>query len=131
MDAVSAVFHKQYPASAPSVPIARHDVIDALAAADFSDPKLQARVAIALTEATGNVVRHAYPNGQNEVMEVAVTKTPGGIAITITDHGVGMNGRIGLPGMGLGLSMMRSQSTSAEIHSDTSGTVVTLHFEDR
>jgi anti-sigma regulatory factor (Ser/Thr protein kinase) len=127
---MSVVFRERYPASASSVPLARHDVIDALTAAEFSDPDLQSRVALALSEATGNVVRHAYPHGGDGHMDVVVNETAGAVAIVVTDHGVGMNStRIGLPSMGLGLPTMRAQTTSVEIRSDTNGTIVTLHFE--
>jgi anti-sigma regulatory factor (Ser/Thr protein kinase) len=126
------LFSERYPASASSVPLARHDVIDALTAAGFCSPDLQSRVALALSEATGNVVRHAYPEGggDDEHMEVVVNETAGAVVIAVTDYGVGMNHadtRNGFPGMGLGLAMMR-ETSSVRIHSDTSGTTVTLHF---
>lgn len=41
------------------VPVARHDVIDTLTPAGLTDPGLPAHVALALTEATANAVRHA------------------------------------------------------------------------
>ena len=56
------------------------------------------------------------------------------VAIAVTDYGVGMNGadrRSGLPSMGLGLPLIRAQTTSVEINSDPNGTTVTLHFEGR
>jgi anti-sigma regulatory factor (Ser/Thr protein kinase) len=128
---MSVVFSERYPASASSVRVARQDVIDALTAAEFSDPDLHSRVALALSEATGNVVRHAYPQGGDEYMEVVVNETAGALVIAVTDYGVGMNNtdtRNGHPSMGLGLAMMRAIS-SVGIQSDTSGTIVTLRFE--
>ena len=110
--------------------MARHDVLDALMAAGFADPDLQSRVALALSEATGNVVRHAYPQARDEYFEVVVNQIAGAVVIAVTDHGVGMDTRIGLPGMGLGLAIMRAQTTTVGIESNGSGTVVTLHFED-
>jgi anti-sigma regulatory factor (Ser/Thr protein kinase) len=126
---VAVIFSERYPASAASVRMARHDVIDALTAAGFSEADLQSRVALALSEATGNVVRHAYPKPGNEHMEIAVNHAAGAIVITVTDHGVGMDGRSGRPGMGLGLEMMRAQTTHVEIESHPSGTVIALRFE--
>jgi anti-sigma regulatory factor (Ser/Thr protein kinase) len=129
---MSVVFSERYPASASSVRAARHDVIAALTAAGFCSPDLQSRVALALSEATGNVVRHAYPQGGgNKHMEIVVNETAGALVIAVTDNGVGMNNtdtRNGHPSMGLGLAMMRAIS-SVGIQSDTSGTIVTLHFE--
>jgi anti-sigma regulatory factor (Ser/Thr protein kinase) len=130
---MTVVFTERYPASPSTVRAARHDVSEALTATGFSDPDLQSQVALALSEATGNVVRHAYPYGLGDGhMEVVVTETTGAISIAVTDYGVGMNGadpRCGLPSLGLGLSLMRSQSSSMGVESDTNGTIVTLHFE--
>ncbi len=126
---MSVVFSERYPACASSVPLARHDVLDALTAAGYCDPDLQSRVALTLSEATGNVVRHAYPHGRNDYMEVAVNETARAVVVAVTDHGVGMNStRNGLPSIGLGLPVMRAQTTSVEINSDTNGTIATLHF---
>ena len=125
------IFSERYPARASSVPLARHDVNNALTAAGFCRPDLQSRVALALSEATGNVVRHAYPDGGNEYIEVIVTETAGAVAIAVTDYGMGMNhtaARNEPPSGGFGLPLMRAQTSSVGIHSDTSGTTVTLHF---
>jgi anti-sigma regulatory factor (Ser/Thr protein kinase) len=100
--------------------------------AGFSDRNLHSRVALALSEATGNVVRHAYSQDGDGHMQVVVNETAGAVVIAVTDYGVGMNHthtRIGPPSMGLGLPLMRAESSSVEIQSDTSGTTVTLHFE--
>ena len=100
--------------------------------AGFSDRDLHSRVALTLSEATGNVVRHAYPDGGNEYIEVIVTETAGVVAIAVTDYGVGMNHtgtRNGPPSGGFGLSLIRAQTSNVGIHSDTSGTTVTLHFQ--
>jgi hypothetical protein len=40
-----------------------------------------------------------------------------------------MDTDIGVPGSGLGLPLMHAQSTKVEIDSDTTGTIITLHFE--
>jgi signal transduction histidine kinase len=61
-----------------------------------------------------------------------VNQTADAVLIAVTDYGVGMNStdtRIGFPRLGLGLPLMRAQTTSVQIHSDTSGTIITLHFE--
>jgi anti-sigma regulatory factor (Ser/Thr protein kinase) len=125
-------FSERYPASGSSVPLARHDVIRALTAAGFTDPDLHSRVALALSEATGNVVRHAYPHDGNGHMQVVVNETGGAVVIAVTDYGVGVNNADtpnGLFSMGSGLALMRTQTSNLEIDADTSGTIITLHFE--
>jgi anti-sigma regulatory factor (Ser/Thr protein kinase) len=109
--------------------MARHDVADALAATGFSDPGLHLRVALAVSEAATNVVRHAYAHPGDEHMEISVAETAEGFVVAITDHGVGMDTDIGFPGIGLGLPLMHAQSTKVEIDSNTTGTTVTLHFQ--
>jgi anti-sigma regulatory factor (Ser/Thr protein kinase) len=130
---MTVVFSERYPADASSVPLARHDVIRALVGAGFSNRDLHSRVALALSEATGNVVRHAYPNGnRNAYMDIVVNESGGAIMIAVTDYGVGMNhtdNHTRLPSTGLGLPLIRAQTTSVGIHSDTSGTTLTLHFK--
>jgi hypothetical protein len=65
-------------------------------------------------------------------MDVVVMETADAVVIAVTDYGEGMNSadtRIRIPSMGVGLAMMRAQSSNLEIESDTSGTIVTLHFQ--
>lgn len=123
---------RRYPAEAESVPAVRHAVGDALTAAGFTDGDVRFSIALAVTEATANAVRHAYPHDAQGQIEVRVDYTAShGVVITITDHGVGMDARIGPPGMGLGLSVMRMQTTRLGIESNSSGTTITLHFHTR
>jgi anti-sigma regulatory factor (Ser/Thr protein kinase) len=125
---VSALFSRRYPADPESVRVARHAVLDALSAAGFRDADLHFKVALALTEATANVVRHAYPHNAGGFLDVIVDRTADGVVISVADHGGGMDTNIGVPGLGVGLAIMRAQTTSLGVESDTSGTVVTLHF---
>jgi len=125
---VSALFTKRYPAERSSVPAARHAVLEALTAGGFSDPDVHFKVGLALTEATANVVCHAYPDGTAAYFDVAVDRTAGGIAIAVSDQGVGMDTRIGVAGLGVGLALMRAHTTSLGIDSGTTGTIVTMRF---
>ena len=89
---------RRYPAEAESVPAVRHAVGDALTAAGFTDGDVRFSIALAVTEATANAVRHAYPHDAQGQIEVRVDYTAShGVVITITDHGVGMDARIGPP----------------------------------
>jgi anti-sigma regulatory factor (Ser/Thr protein kinase) len=87
---VTTLFLDRYPAERDSIPAARHAVIEALSGTGFSDPDLHSKVSLALTEATGNAVRHAYPEGVTGHVDVAVDRTADGIVIVVSDHGGGM-----------------------------------------
>ena len=121
---------RRYPAEAESVPTVRHAVIDALTAAGFTNGDLRFRVSLAVTEATGNTVLHAYPEDAQGHIDVLVAHTArGAVLITITDQGGGMDARISPPGIGHGLALMRTHSTNLGIKSDTNGTTIMLHFD--
>jgi anti-sigma regulatory factor (Ser/Thr protein kinase) len=95
----------------------------------FHDPDLHSKVSLALTEATGNAVRHAYPEGATGDVHVAVDRTAEGIVIVVGDHGVGMRNGDGNAGsLGVGLMLMRAETASLAIESDATGTTVTLRF---
>jgi anti-sigma regulatory factor (Ser/Thr protein kinase) len=122
------VFHERYPSRPESVRLARHGVIDALTDAGFADAALCSRIGLAVSEATGNVVRHAYPPEVSGHIEVTVSQTDGEIVVTIADTGVGVETASQQPGMGMGLKLMRTLTTSLGIESRAAGTTVALHF---
>lgn len=122
------VFHERYPSKPDAVRLARHGVTEALTEAGLADAALSSRIALAVSEATSNVVRHAYPAPTNGYMEVSVSQRDGEIVLTVTDTGVGMETPSQQPGMGLGMKFMRAETTSVDIESSEAGTTVALHF---
>ena len=122
------VYRERLPATPAAVRHARHGVIDALVRAGTADGPLLADIALAVSEATTNAVRHAYPPGSDGHIDVTVTCTPYSIIVTVKDEGVGMNAHENAHGLGLGLPLMNSQTECLEITSDTTGTIVTLRF---
>lgn len=122
---MSELCRTRFPAAPEAVPGARHAVVDSLAQAGLTDPGLHGRVALAVSEATANAVRHACPPGRTDgVVEVAVTRTGGTLTITVRDNGRGVAGR----GSGLGMSIMTAVAQDVAMQSGESGTVVTLRF---
>ena len=122
------VYRERLPATPAAVRLARHGVSDALGRVGIADAALLADIALTVTEATTNAVRHAYPPDSDGRIDVTVKCTPPNITITVKDEGVGINTDRDPHGLGLGLSIMNSQTERLEIASDTTGTIVTLHF---
>lgn len=64
-----------------------------------------APVALLVSEAVGNALRHAFPDGRAGRIQVAVRRTPSGFDITVRDDGVGM--APGAPRTGFGLTVVQ------------------------
>jgi anti-sigma regulatory factor (Ser/Thr protein kinase) len=61
MAGMTELYRRRFPATPQSVPLARHDVVDAVTHAGLTDARARAALALAVTEALSNAVRHAYP----------------------------------------------------------------------
>jgi serine/threonine-protein kinase RsbW len=70
-----------------------------------ADHELQARVALAVSEAATNVVMHAYTDAGPRPLHVAADIEDGDLEIVVADQGEGL--RSGLsPGLGAGLGII-------------------------
>lgn len=121
-----------FPASAEYLILARL----ALAGISRSVPMSQevlADLKLAVTEACGNVVRHAYPDGPGSV-RVEFEVTPAAICISVLDQGLGMPERAqdeqvenDLPEGGMGLAIIRAIADGFSVAPAAGGgTVVTI-----
>jgi two-component sensor histidine kinase len=123
------LYRERLAATPAAVPLARHGVGAALVQAGIADAALLADIALTVSEATTNAVRHAYPPGSDGHVDVTVSCSPSSIIVTVSDEGGGMNGALrDTGGLGVGLALMNSQTERLEIESDSAGTIVTLHF---
>ena len=94
--------------------------------------ELLADLKLAITEACGNSVRHAYPDGQGEV-SVSYAFDRDGIELIVEDQGVGLAAvadtpRPGTGDSGMGMSIIRTVVDELEIQpgADGRGTVVRM-----
>jgi serine/threonine-protein kinase RsbW len=91
-------------AVARSVRDVRRRVV-AFAAEVGADRDLQARVALAVSEAATNVVMHAYRGSASRPMHVAADFEDGGLEVVVADVGEGLRPRRS-PGLGAGLGII-------------------------
>jgi anti-sigma regulatory factor (Ser/Thr protein kinase) len=78
----------------------------AFAAEVGGDRELQARVALAVSEAAANVVMHAYPDRPGpRPLRVAADFEDGDLEVVIADEGTGLRPRRS-PGLGVGLGII-------------------------
>jgi serine/threonine-protein kinase RsbW len=77
------------------------------------DDELLADLKLAVTEACGNAVRHAYPDGGGNVT-VSYVVANGALEMVVEDQGAGLSARLAeepttpLPETGMGMSIMRT-----------------------
>lgn len=121
------ILSRRWPATARSLPEARHATIDALTQAGVRDPKFLGTIALAVSEAVGNAVRHAYPLNTGDV-DLTIERDHDEISITVKDTGVGIDHEPDHPGLGIGLQLIGTLTTTSTIHSDATGTTLTLGF---
>jgi serine/threonine-protein kinase RsbW len=94
------------PARPPSVAEARHALSAYAERCGWTDlwP-----IQTAVSEAVGNAVLHAYPDG-SDCHRIWVRARPDddGLLVAIEDEGTGMRPRVDSPGLGLGISLIES-----------------------
>lgn len=92
-----------------------------------------ADVALALSEACANVVVHAYRAAAGAaVLKVRAMCEPDQLAVVVADHGLGMVPRTDSPGLGLGLPLMASLTSTLELReTEGGGTEVWMTFDRR
>ena len=95
---------KQYPATAASVPLARHDLTAYAARAGVDEDQMD-RIELAVSEAVTNVVRHAYRRTPGAV-QVTATEMNGELWVLVADEGCGHQAPATDPGLGWGLALI-------------------------
>jgi serine/threonine-protein kinase RsbW len=113
------------PAEPASVPRARHAA--ARLANEVGADELDVKIAI--SEAVGNVVVHAYrdemPRG-DVVLEGGVEDSK--LVIAVTDHGIGMTPHPNSPGLGFGLPLIGNVTDDLHVEANGHGTKVSMTF---
>jgi anti-sigma regulatory factor (Ser/Thr protein kinase) len=93
------------------------------------DDGLAASIAVAVSEAVGNVVRHAYPGEGSGRVEVEAQLEESTIVVSVSDGGTGMTARTGRAHNGMGLPVIGRLADGVTVVSDTGGTRLSMRFE--
>jgi serine/threonine-protein kinase RsbW len=126
-DSQKQVLNLVVPAKAEYLSLVRLVVAAAAKDHGFTDESI-ADIKVALSEASTNVVRHAYPpadDGDKRVIEINCFREPDRFVVEVLDRGCGMP----LPppaSEGLGFGIMGSLMDRVEVETSDTGTTVQL-----
>jgi serine/threonine-protein kinase RsbW len=105
------------PARAANIAVVRH-AFGALGEAFALDEETLSNIRLAVTEACTNVVVHAYPDGQEGLLEIFATLQEEKLVVVVRDEGPGIGPRPDSPGLGLGLPLIVSLTESVRLGRD-------------
>jgi anti-sigma regulatory factor (Ser/Thr protein kinase) len=123
-----AGFHRRADATVDTVPTLRRELRGYLEAAGVRDEDTLYAVELAVTEAVGNVVRHAYPDRAGEV-EVSALRRDAHLEVVVRDDGVGAGQASEQPGAGFGTQIIRREASACSIETGEGGTTVVMRFD--
>jgi anti-sigma regulatory factor (Ser/Thr protein kinase) len=118
------------PAKAENVAVVRH-AIAGLAEEIGMDEASVADLKTVVTEACMNVVVHAYPEGEDGLLEVEAVPDGDGLTVAVRDFGRGISPRPGVdrPSLRIGLALIAALSSSFEIRGGVEqGTEIRMHL---
>ena len=124
MQALTESLALELPAEPASVAEARH-AASHLARRVGAD---EADVKIAVSEAVGNAVVHAYRDREPGSIRVEGFLEPGRLRFSISDRGVGMSPNIDSPGLRLGIPLIGKVAADLHIDAGAWGTTISFSF---
>lgn len=81
-----------------------------------------APMALLVSEAVSNALRHAYPDGRNGRIRVALRRQPDGFELSVADDGVGAGPEAPKPGFGLTVAQLMAQQVRGRLETVGGGT---------
>jgi anti-sigma regulatory factor (Ser/Thr protein kinase) len=111
----AVVLSQTYPAVPESVPAVRATV-GRFATKAGAPPSTIDAVKLAISEAATNVVVHAYRHaGEPGLIHVEATLKGRELCVSVADTGPGLRPRVGSPGLGLGLAIIKQLAEEVEL----------------
>jgi serine/threonine-protein kinase RsbW len=109
------------------IPTFRHRASD-FATANGAAAEVVEAVALAVTEAVTNVVKHAYEAGATDGgIWLTASVADDFLEVTVSDRGLGFREST-CPGLGVGLSIIAEMSAELDIDQDAEGTELRMRF---
>jgi anti-sigma regulatory factor (Ser/Thr protein kinase) len=116
----------ELPARPDSVTSARRSIAGFVAEAG-ADPM---DIELAVAEAVGNAVVHAFPEGTAGVVSIRAELRDEGLLVVVEDDGIGMRPNPHSPGLGLGLPLIGRLTASYRVSgNDAGGTSIWMLFD--
>lgn len=112
-----------------AVRLARSEIMRWFHELPHANDGLAASIAVAVSEAVGNVVRHAYPGKRTGRVEVQAQLERSCITVSVADRGTGMTARAGRDHNGMGLPVIGRVADGVTVVSDEGGTRLSMRFE--
>ena len=112
--ALASQLELELPAVPDSVPTARHAA--ARLASEVGADELDVKIAV--SEAVGNVVVHAYRDGTAGDLELEGSSRTASSCSSSTDHGIGMSPHPDSPGLGFGLPLIGNVTDDLHVEAD-------------
>ena len=86
-------------------------------------------IVLAVSEAVGNVVTHAYEDGADGVIELSASASPYEVTVVVRDHGRGMDAaRAVSRGAGYGIEIIRRLAQHVSVDDSGRGVALTMRF---
>jgi serine/threonine-protein kinase RsbW len=117
--------HRAWPADPEQLSLIRRELASWLAPLGLSDEET-ADVVLAVDEAAGNAVRHAYGEGESGIVELTLWTEPGTLCVEVVDHGSWRPPAERPAADCRGIGLMHNVSESVLIHFDERGSRVLL-----
>ena len=121
MPEVLAPLRLVFPATPRSVSAARHAVSEFARRGNRRVD--EGRVGLAVTEAVGNAVKHAYPDREPGSVELFAEWSDRGLHVRISDQGIGMQPNRKGHDLGLGLRLMEVACDDYELDANPGVTI--------
>jgi anti-sigma regulatory factor (Ser/Thr protein kinase) len=123
---VPVSFEATFPSSPPGVGAMRRQVAAFAERAGMDEDGIGS-VRLAVSEAATNAVVHAYRESEGE-LQVRAFVADGELVVIVCDNGLGLAPRPDSPGLGLGMPLMASVTSSFRVVSDGVGTQIHMAF---
>lgn len=128
MSGANGDFSLELAARPRSVALARSKLLSWLAHRAEVPSRSTGAIALALSEAVANSVRHAYPGSEGRV-RVAAQLRPGRLEVLVADAGGGFREHPAGAGGGLGMAIIGRLTDEVAMRSSANGTEVVMRFD--